>query len=447
MRAAAEATQMTRSRFISFIRSGRGSAVALALALTLCGTALAQARQGVYAPGEAAVTGFSGALRPFEIEPGQDPEALTFINPEGPSLRVIDLRRMRGAPRAQLVGAAKPFTVSAKWIGQVFGVALDDAIPPNIYAAATSAYGLSIVVPGPDGKLRRSRTGAPGAEFMPGQWGPDGGPGSIWKIDGATGKVILFATISTGGRANSGAALGGLAYDPGTKSLFVADRETGLVHRLSLDGEELGVFDHGAAGPPGLGLPPVPAEPEPALDIKSPLFDSAHPDTWGFAPPERRVFGLAVNSGRLYYAAASGLRIWSVGLEADGSFGADPRIEISVPAAAGPTEISKITFDEQGRIYLAERPAPTGTQNFEDLSVPAIGRVLRYAMIGTTTAGQPIWQPLPDEYSIGFAERFQNENGGGLSAIDMTSRAILTSAPAAASYGQRESNCAMPPIP
>ena len=37
---------------------------------------------------------------------------------------------------------AKAFTVTADQIGQVFSIALDDATPPNIYAAATSAYGL-----------------------------------------------------------------------------------------------------------------------------------------------------------------------------------------------------------------------------------------------------------------------------------------------------------------
>ena len=48
----------------------------------------------------------------------------------------------------------------------------------------------------------------------------------------STGAVSLFANVTTNGRANSGAALGGLAYDPDSKSLFVADRETGFIHRL-----------------------------------------------------------------------------------------------------------------------------------------------------------------------------------------------------------------------
>jgi hypothetical protein len=98
--------------------------------------------------GDAAVTGFSGALAPIQIAPGVDPGEQTFIDLDGPSLRVVDLHHMGGPPTAQLVGAPKPFTFTAAQIGQVFGVALDDNSPPNIYVAATSAYGLPIVAPG-----------------------------------------------------------------------------------------------------------------------------------------------------------------------------------------------------------------------------------------------------------------------------------------------------------
>ena len=103
---------------------------------------------------------------------------------------------MGGPPAAQLVGAPKPFTFSAAAIGQVFGVALDDNEPPNVYVAASSAYGLPIVAPGPDGQPSHIRVGAPGATFMRGLWGPQGGPGSIWKIDGATARVSLFANVT-----------------------------------------------------------------------------------------------------------------------------------------------------------------------------------------------------------------------------------------------------------
>lgn len=395
--------------------TSRWSAVAPALILICLGTGGAYAQQpssGVLVPGNAAVTGFSGALPPIQIAPGIDPSEKTFIDLNGPSLRIFDLQHMGGPTAAQLVGAPAPFTFTAAQIGQLFGVAADDASPPNIYAAATSAYGLPIVAPGSDGQLQHIRIGAPNASFMPGLWGPQGGPGSIWKIDGVTGAVSLFATVTTNGRANSGAALGGLAFDPDSKSLYVADRETGLIHRFGLNGHELGTYDHGITGRTAQGLPPVPWAAQQPVDITSPQFDSGQPATWNLAAPERRVFGLAVHDRRLYYAVADGLQIWSVGLNPDGSFANDAAIELAVPPSTGPTEISKITFDEQGRMFLADRPAPTGAFDFEALAVPAIGRVLRYAVVEIMPNGRRVWQQQPDEYAIGFPPDFRNANGG-----------------------------------
>ncbi len=102
------------------------------------------ASSAVYVAGNAAVTGFSGALPPVQIAPGDDPDQKTFIDTNGPSLRVVDLQHMGGPPQAQLVAAPKPFTFTAAQLGQVFGVVLDDGMPANIFAAASSAYGLRV---------------------------------------------------------------------------------------------------------------------------------------------------------------------------------------------------------------------------------------------------------------------------------------------------------------
>jgi hypothetical protein len=386
----------------------------------------AQQPAPLYSAGDAAVTGFSGALPPVQIAPGVDPDQKTFIDPNGPSLRVVDLHHMGGPAQAQLVGAPKPLTIPAALIGQVFGVALDDSSPPSIYAAASSVYGLPIVAPGPDGQPLHVKIGASNATFMPGLWGPQGGPGSIWKIDSTTGKVSLLANVALGGRSDSGAALGGLVYDPDSKSLLVADRETGLIYRYGLNGRQLGSYDHGVTGRSAQGLPPAPWSSSPGLNITSPQFDSTDPATWNYASPQRRVFGLAVFQQRLYYAVADGLQIWSVGLNADGSFGNDAVIELAVPPAAGPTEISKIIFDEQGRMVLAERPDPTGAFDFETLAVPAIGRVLRYALIDTTADGRRIWQQVPDDYAIGFPADFNNSNGGVAIGYNYDSQGDIT---------------------
>jgi hypothetical protein len=394
------------------LRRSFACGIALVLPFLIPAMLVAQeTKRPVYVTGNAAVTGFSGAVPPIQIAPGVDPAEKTMIDLNGASLRVVDLRHMGGQPAAQLIGAPKPYTATAASIGQVFGVAIDDNIPPNIYAAASSAYGLPIAAKGSDGQFQHIRIGAPNATFVPGLWGPHGGPGSIWKIDGTTGAVSLFATVTQSGEANSGAALGGLAYDSASKSLYVADRESGVIHRFGLNGRELGLFDHGLQGREAQGLPAVRWTSRQGVDPASPRFDSTQPATWNYAAPERRVFGLAVHQQRLYYAVADGLQIWSVGLGSDGGFQDDAMIELAVPPSSGPTEIARITFDEQDRMFLGERAAPTGAFDFEALAVPAIGRVLRYAVVRIVN-GHRVWQEEPADYGIGFPGDYRNTDGG-----------------------------------
>ena len=191
---------------------------ALAFAAALPAPVALAAGTAIYAPGEPIVTGFSGVVPPAAPPAGSDPLDYTFIDPDGHSM-VIQQLAPDDTPAGQLVDANSAFGATAKDVGQVFGVTLDDAPEatgaeaPNIYLAATSAFGLNLVIPGPDGNPVRSKTGAADASFMPGQWGGAGGatgyPGSIWKIDGTTGEVSLFTTIA----ANTGAGLGGIVYD------------------------------------------------------------------------------------------------------------------------------------------------------------------------------------------------------------------------------------------
>ncbi|MGB0086255.1 MAG: hypothetical protein WBP94_12885 [Rhodomicrobiaceae bacterium] len=390
-------------------------AAAVLASVLVCPAGFAQGPStGILAPGNAAVTGFSGAPLPIQIARGVDPADKTFIDLNGATLRIIDLQDMHGLPNAQLVGAPKPYVATAAQIGQVFGVAIDNAAPPNIYVAASSAYGLPIVRAGRDGLLH-VRRGFAQTSFMPGLWGSapaGGGPGSIWKIDGVTGAVTLFANVTLDGALNSGPALGGLAFDPVSNSLLVADRETGMIHSFGMNGEERARYDHGVQGRAAQGLPPVLFDPKKRLDITSPQFDSEQPATWNYAPPERRVFGLGIYAGRLYYAVAADLQIWSVSLTPDGSFGNDPTLELSVPPTAGPTEISKILFDDQGRMFLAERPIPSGAFDFLALTQEGIGRVLRYVLVDSQPGAARIWQAVPDEYAIGFPLELRNGNGG-----------------------------------
>ena len=163
--------------------------------------------------GDAVVTGFSGTVAPDPAQPhpaGKSVADLTFIDPAGPSARVVDLTKPGFAWDGRLFPAPKIFDVHAKDVGQVFGVALDDQNPPNIYLAATSAFGLNLVRRGANGTPERRKTGGPGTGWMPGQFGLDlnGGPGSVYKVDGTTGAVTLFAEITLAGTPNPAAPAG-----------------------------------------------------------------------------------------------------------------------------------------------------------------------------------------------------------------------------------------------
>ena len=396
-------------------RADRGSRLrtvlfaAVSFGLFACAEAAAQPA-GIVANGNAVVTGFSGAAPPVMIPPGTDPVDKTFIDLNGPSARVLDLQSPGAPPQAQLLTVPKPFTVTAGQTGQLFGVALDNATPPNVFVAATSAYGLPIVIPVGAGQFARAKQGAPGAAFMPGLFGPaQSGPGSIWRIDGTTGEVRLFANVTLDGAPNPGPALGGLAFDAASNTLFVADRATGVIHAFDSTGTERARYDHGVQGRSAAGLPPVPYDPAGRVDISSPKFRPGDPATWGYANPQRLTFGLAVRNGRLYYAVAKDMQIWSVAIAP--SLGADPRLELSVVLGPGPSEIAKIAFDDQGRMLLAERAAPSGAYDFDVLTSEATGRVLRY-LPAPPGSGGPLWQLQPDEYAIGFARQMRNGNGG-----------------------------------
>ncbi|HEX3440915.1 MAG TPA: hypothetical protein VHT93_11260, partial [Pseudolabrys sp.] len=238
-------------------------AVLLTLACPIVSGAQQSDRRLALNLGNAVVTGFSGTVAPRTDQPrpaNKSVADLTFIDADGPSVRLIDLARPGYVWDGRLFTAPKTFDVFAKDVGQVFGVALDDQPVPNIYVAATSVFGLNIVRRGRDGQPERMKKGGPGAGWMKGQFGLDlqGGPGGIYKVDGQTGAVTLFANVTLDGVPNPGPGLGNLAYDAAHKQLFVSDLYTGMIHRYDLDGRELGHFDHGVTGRTAAKLAPLP---------------------------------------------------------------------------------------------------------------------------------------------------------------------------------------------
>ena len=367
--------------------------------------------QGIVQRGYAVTTGFAGIVS-YPAPDGAEPFDYVTINTEGYSARVVDLRAL--GPQGSLSAAPKPFSVTAAQVGQVFGATLDNAQQPNIYLGATSAYGLNIYVPDGSGQLQRVHKGTAGAQFVPGQFGPaelGGGPGSIWRVDGVNGAVSLLATIDGG--SGSVAGIGSLAFDPNTQQIFASELGTGIVYRLGLDGTVRGTYDHGTEGRPAGGLGPLPMPGAVPVNVESPTFDTGNPKTWGFTPPARRVVALAVHNRRLYYSVSQGPQIWSAGIGASGSIpGNDARLEVEVPSLGDGVEITSITFDGQGRMYLAERGATNGDYFLYQLAADGQSRVLRYVAKQLSDANPGFWRLTPDQYAIGMSPIYDNADGG-----------------------------------
>ncbi|MCP4932978.1 MAG: DUF11 domain-containing protein [bacterium] len=285
-------------------------------------------------PGEGFVTRFSGV----SDETGQ-----TILDVNGTVGSIVDLRNPAQPPKGQhWVNEPQRNSILAGQVGQVFGVAIDDAEQPNIYLTATSAFG-----------LHRTKDNS---DWMEGMWGLKAGPGAVWKLDATRGYAPqLFSSITFKGRQNTGASLGNIAYDRWNKQLYISDLETGMIHRLSLDdGTDLGHYDHGLTGRASF-FDTISGQqkslPKQAFDTRSKAQIikcasgefSRNAACWNYADFRRRVWGLGVRkdpkSGevRLYYSTWSaqgfgtpefaGARtqekqnaLWSIEIHENGSF-------------------------------------------------------------------------------------------------------------------------------
>ncbi len=269
------------------------------------------------------------------------------VNPYGFVVGVVDVRdpAANGAVLDQNWAAPMYHGPSSSlWtatnLGQVFGVTLDDAIPPNIYVSATTLYG-------------------------PQYFGP-GGPGAVYKLNGVSGAISTLAVLPNGNMSllpknRTGPALGNLCFDRVHRQLFVSNFEDGNIYRVDLLGNwsATQAYDHGAQGRPG-GPQPLPA-----------INDNG--SVGAMTPLGRRVWGLNVHDKRLYYGVwyqdsqNSGNppnEVWSVALDSTGAPDATTaRREFQTPALAPgnySSPVSDISFAEPGRLLLAERTTPFG---------------------------------------------------------------------------------------
>src|SRR5262249_49841295 len=151
------------------------------------------------------------------------------------------------------------------------------------------------------------------------------------------------------------------------------------IQRFPLEGGGTGrpTFDHGIAGRGAAQLSAV-ADDKKRADIASSGFKPDDPNTWGYTQAERRVDGLAVRDGRLYYGVAAGPEIWSVGINPDGSFASDARRETEIKADK-PSFASDILFDAEGRMIVAMRGSLVAATDYRQFVAPEAGSVLRFA--------------------------------------------------------------------
>lgn len=379
-------------------------------------------------PGEAYVTRFSGTKTEGEAK---------VIDPSGIVGSIIDVRGPGQAPQGHhWLNEKQRLPVTAADVGQVFGIAFDDADPPNIYLSATSAFG-----------LHRS---VDGSAWMAGQWGAGGGPGTIWKLDAANAyKPVVFAQVALDGRQNSGASLGSIAYDRKNRQLLVSDLETGMIHRLKIeDGSELGRYDHGTEGRASFidaatgakqSLPAAafdPASTAKITDCPEGAFTST-PSCWNYADFRRRVWGLGLRKDdkgeqRLFYAvwssqgfgkpdfaeaAADEKRnsVWSIAIGEGGDFDrASVRREYFLPdffldaeeikRAGASNPVSDIEFPECTADPIMLAAERGGVRNLgltaeSPFAFPHEARVLRFEL-----DPKGVWQPI-GRYDVGYYDR------------------------------------------
>ena len=224
----------------------------------------------------------------------------------------------------------------------------------------------------------------------------------------------MFANVPSGGTSNPGPGLGGLAIDTASRTLFVSDLDTGLIHALSLAadaGTERDVFDYGLKGRP-VGKKPALADDGKRADITAPAFDATKPETWGFTPIERRIDALAVHDGRLYFAVAEGPQIWSIAISQGGKFDGEARFETAAQSQET-FPVTSIAFDSQGHMLVAQRGTLEVPQDYSRFVKSGASQVLRFsAETPDDPATAALWKPAPQEYAVSHGKEHRFASGG-----------------------------------
>lgn len=415
-------------------------------------TTSSYAKESTLILGDAVLTQFSGVITPSknEIFPQKiiklNNESITnyedeiFINTQNPSLIIKSLEtKDNHIWDASILQNKEKLRIQAKDIGQVFGLTLDNDKNPNIYATATSFYGLNIVLPDVPNKIKiksenskeeykifitndkdsrpeKQLRGIKNAKWMDGQFGKNGTPGSIWKINSKTGKISKFTDIKLNGIKNSGPALGNITFDSIHKQFFVSDLDTGMIHRISKNGKDLEHYDHGISARKLYRLKLLPHNPLNRADIFSKSFDTTNIKTWGYAKEGRRIYGLSYIQNRLFYAVYNGKNkpseIWSVGINKKGNFTKNIRFEVKLDKLIENLPITDMIITNDGQMILSQRDLNQGSYDMSNFTQNKKAQTVRYHLRVPNKNHLQRWYPEPQEYFIGFNENFRKSSGG-----------------------------------
>jgi hypothetical protein len=255
---------------------------------------------------------------------------------------ILDVRKnlnaTRGADWAPSINKISPRNWTIDSIGQVFGVAVDDATS-NVYLAASDIYDT--------------------------QFNSDPfGPGQIFIARPPLFRAVPFANLpNTGGSLNG---IGGIVFDKKNNQVIVSNLEDGKIHRLNAAGTVVESYDPW----------------------------SADNNSSGIVATSEQVWGLGINNEdgncKIYFARISNTErtIQSITLGLGGKFptGA-PKVEISNLPGVG-RRVSDIEFSGDGNsLLLAERGSKFVTGAHDS-------RVMKYTRTATTWAA-------PLKYQIG----------------------------------------------
>jgi len=332
-----------------------------------------------------AAVALTGALLPssasaqFPLEPGMivttcDTFAFGIPTPSPYVLGTIDVRDPDCEPAAQLgTNWLAPMYHNEmpnptgdpldEWtdtnLGHVFGLAIDDAAPPNIYVTSTSMFSTS------------------------------GGTGEVFMLDGSSGAISLFATLPNAlGPSGFMPGLGNIAFDANRQQFYVTNHEDGTIYRLDMSGTTVETFDPFVA-------------------------DDGSP---GFCPLGERLWAIGLHEDRVYFSvwaedasrpsATQANTVWSVAINpATGAFvPADTDLEVTIDGvnlSNWSMPVSDVAFSKDGLMFVAERSMQGDHEPNAHQS-----RILEFE------GGHLAWAPSSHVFELGALAGGLNSAGG-----------------------------------